>query len=97
MAATLLNALRQQRVVHAYLFCGPRGTGKTSAAHIFARAVNCLNPQDGEPCGQCEACKRILAGQSLDIVEIDAASNRGINEMRDFARRRKVYACARKI
>lgn len=84
VAATLLNALRQQRVVHAYLFCGPRGTGKTSAAHIFARAVNCLAPQDGEPCGQCEACKRILAGQSLDIIEIDAASNRGINEMRDL-------------
>jgi len=84
IAATLRNALCQERVVHAYLFCGPRGTGKTSTAHIMARAVNCLDPKDGEPCGQCEACNRILAGQSLDIIEIDAASNRGIDKMRDL-------------
>ncbi|MEA4934329.1 MAG: DNA polymerase III subunit gamma/tau, partial [Lawsonibacter sp.] len=85
IATTLRNALCQDRVVHAYLFCGPRGTGKTSTAHIMARAVNCLCPrEDGEPCGHCEACDRILGGQSLDIIEIDAASNRGIDKMRDL-------------
>ncbi len=84
VADTLLRALRQQRVAHAYIFCGPRGTGKTSAALIMSRAVNCENPRDGEPCGECEACRRIAKGASMDVLEIDAASNRGINEMRDL-------------
>lgn len=84
IATTLLNANKQNKVAHAYLFCGPRGTGKTSAAQIMSRAVNCLQPEDNEPCGKCEACKRILAGNSLDILEIDAASNRGIDEMREL-------------
>lgn len=89
VAKTLLNALKQDRIAHAYLFCGPRGTGKTSAAQILSRAVNCLEPEGQEPCGQCEACRRILAGNSLDILEIDAASNRGIDEMRDLRERVK--------
>ena len=93
IAQTLLNAIKQGKVAHAYLFCGPRGTGKTSAAQIMSRAVNCLEPVDNEPCGKCEACRRILAGNSLDILEIDAASNRGIDEMRDLRERVK-YAPA---
>ncbi len=85
VAKTLLNALAGGRVAHAYIFTGPRGTGKTSAALIMSRAVNCLNPSpEGEPCGQCAACQRILHGASMDVLEIDAASNRGINEMRDL-------------
>ncbi|MGI5824730.1 MAG: DNA polymerase III subunit gamma/tau [Bacillota bacterium] len=89
IARTLLNATKQGKVAHAYLFCGPRGTGKTSAAQIMSRAVNCLEPVDNEPCGKCEACARILSGSSLDILEIDAASNRGIDEMRDLRERVK--------
>lgn len=84
VARTMLNAINDKRVAHAYLFSGPRGTGKTSAALIMSRAVNCLDSQNGEPCGLCEACKRSLANSSMDILEIDAASNRGINEMRDL-------------
>ena len=85
VAKTLLNALENHRVAHAYIFTGPRGTGKTSAALIMSRAVNCQSPTpEGEPCGQCEACRRIARGASLDVLEIDAASNRGINEMRDL-------------
>ncbi|MDR2712367.1 MAG: DNA polymerase III subunit gamma/tau, partial [Clostridiales bacterium] len=86
---TLRNALLRGSLVHAYLFSGPRGTGKTSAAKILARAVNCLAPKDGEACLTCPACLRIMAGQSLDIVEIDAASNRGIDEIRDLRERVK--------
>ena len=89
IARTLLNATRQGKIAHAYLFCGPRGTGKTSAAQIMSRAVNCLNPVESEPCGECEACRRILSGSSLDILEIDAASNRGIDEMRELRERVK--------
>lgn len=89
IARTLLNAARQGKVAHAYLFCGPRGTGKTSAAQIMSRAVNCLSPVNSEPCGECEACRRILAGSSMDILEIDAASNRGIDEMRELRERVK--------
>ena len=84
VAETLLRALQTDRVAHAYIFTGPRGTGKTSAALIMGRAVNCENPRNGEPCGECEACRRIARGASLDVLEIDAASNRGINEMRDL-------------
>jgi len=80
----LLNQLMAGRVSHAYLFCGTRGTGKTSAAKIFARAVNCTAPQDGEPCNTCELCKNILAERCLDVAEIDAASNNGVDNIRDL-------------
>ena len=79
----LRNQIERGEVGHAYLFCGPRGTGKTSVARIFARAVNCEHPVNGSPCGECAVC-RALAGNSLDIAEIDAASNNGVNEMRDL-------------
>lgn len=82
ISQTLLNALRQNRLAHAYLFCGPRGTGKTSTSKILAKAVNCLDPQDGEPCNACENCRAINEDRFLDVIEIDAASNRGIDEIR---------------
>ena len=81
---TLKNQISSGKIGHAYLFCGPRGTGKTTLAKIFARAINCENPVDGSPCGKCEVCKSLSAGASLDISEIDAASNNGVDEMRDL-------------
>ena len=81
---TLKNQISSGKIGHAYLFCGPRGTGKTTLAKIFARAINCENPVDGSPCGKCEVCKSLNAGASLDISEIDAASNNGVDEMRDL-------------
>lgn len=79
----LKNQIEKKEVGHAYLFCGPRGTGKTSVARIFAKAVNCENPKNGSPCGVCETCRALSEG-TLDITEIDAASNNGVNEMRDL-------------
>ncbi|MST33092.1 DNA polymerase III subunit gamma/tau, partial [Acidimicrobiaceae bacterium USS-CC1] len=83
----LRNAVREGRVAHAYLFSGPRGTGKTSTARILAMALNCADPQDGEPDGTCPSCVAIRQGSSLDVQELDAASNRGIDEMRDLLSR----------
>ncbi len=89
---TLRNALKHDRVAHAYLFAGPRGTGKTSTAKVFARALNCDNPGDDlEPCGLCNACQKIAKGNSIDVIEIDAASNRGIDEIRDLREKVKFY------
>ena len=80
----LKNQISTDKIGHAYLFCGPRGTGKTTLAKIFARAINCLAPQDGSPCGKCEVCRSLENGATLDIYEIDAASNNGVDEMRDL-------------
>lgn len=79
---TLMRAIREDKVAHAYLFAGPRGTGKTSMAKIFARAINCEHGPTDHPCNECSACRSILSGQSMDVLEIDAASNRGIDEVR---------------
>ena len=81
---TLLNALSSGRISHAYLFCGPRGTGKTSTARILAKAVNCLNNGKGEPCNSCEMCRAIAELRALDVIEIDAASNTGVDDIRSL-------------
>ncbi|WP_394524480.1 DNA polymerase III subunit gamma/tau [Lacrimispora sp. JR3] len=81
---TLKNQIVSARIGHAYLFCGTRGTGKTSIAKIFAKAVNCEAPKDGSPCGECATCKSIAAGASLNVVEIDAASNNGVENIREI-------------
>jgi DNA polymerase-3 subunit gamma/tau len=80
----LKSTIENEKASHAYLFCGPRGTGKTSTARIFAKGLNCMKPKKGNPCGKCENCKLIEKGGFLDIIEVDAASNRGINEIREL-------------
>jgi DNA polymerase-3 subunit gamma/tau len=84
---TLLNALKTEKVAHAYLFCGPRGTGKTSTGRIMAKAVNCVKSGKGEPCNTCPMCQSVTEGRAMDIIEIDAASNRGIDEIRELRER----------
>ena len=79
---TLVNQIKSGNIAHAYLLTGTRGTGKTSVARIFARAINCLSPRNGSPCGECECCKKLLSGTSLDVVEIDAASNNSVDDAR---------------
>ena len=81
---TLTNQVTASRVAHAYLFCGTRGTGKTSTAKVLARAVNCLDPRNGNPCGQCAVCRMSDEALSVDIVEIDAASNNGVDQIREL-------------
>jgi DNA polymerase-3 subunit gamma/tau len=81
---TLINQVENDEVGHAYLFTGTRGTGKTTCAKIFARAINCLHPKNGSPCGECEVCKALNENNNMDILEIDAASNNGVDEIRDL-------------
>lgn len=84
ITTTLKNQILSDRIAHAYLFCGTRGTGKTSTAKVMAKALNCLKPNEGEPCNECEMCTKINSGLAIDITELDAASNNGVDKIRDI-------------
>jgi DNA polymerase-3 subunit gamma/tau len=81
---TLRNSIKLNRLAHAYIFAGPKGIGKTTIAKVFAKAINCLSPVDGDACNKCEACKLISAGQTTDILELDAASNNSVDDIRNI-------------
>ena len=84
ITSTLKNAIERGQLAHAYLFCGPRGVGKTTCARIFAKAINCLNPQGGEACNECESCRTFNEGRSLNVHELDAASNNSVDDIRNL-------------
>ena len=84
ITTTLKNQILNNRIAHAYLFCGTRGTGKTSKAKVLSKALNCLELKDGEPCNECSMCKKINDGLAIDVTELDAASNNGIDKIRDI-------------
>ena len=84
VVTALKNQIKYDRIGHAYLFCGTRGTGKTSVAKLMAKAVNCEHPVDGSPCGECDSCRRIASGAAMNVVEIDAASNNGVDNIRQI-------------
>lgn len=81
---TLRRQIRGRRIAHAYLFCGCRGTGKTTMAKLMSRAINCLNPNHGDPCGQCETCRAIISETTMDVLELDAASNNSVDNIREL-------------